>query len=187
MSPAQRRLTRAAPHPAEGFTSDTVTVRGLSLHLRRRVDPAGADPAWVLLHGLAVSHRYLMPTAAALPGSVFVPDLPGFGLSGQTPRVLTTEQHAEVVAAWMDATGLTGVERARQLVRLPDRRRTRDPPPGPGRVAHPGRPDRRSRRADRRGPAPPVGARPAQRGPAAGADDRSPTSATPGRAACCGP
>jgi pimeloyl-ACP methyl ester carboxylesterase len=62
----------------------------------------------VLLHGLAVSHRYLMPTAAALPGSVFVPDLPGFGLSGRTPRVLTAEQHAAVVAAWMDATGLTG-------------------------------------------------------------------------------
>jgi pimeloyl-ACP methyl ester carboxylesterase len=43
-----------------------------------------------------------MPTAAALPGSVFVPDLPGFGLSGKPARILTVEQHADVVAAWMD-------------------------------------------------------------------------------------
>ncbi|MBG0567356.1 alpha/beta fold hydrolase [Actinoplanes aureus] len=108
MSPAQRRLTRAAPGPAEGFTSATATVRGADLHVRQRVDSNAAAPIWVLLHGLAVSHRYLMPTAAALPGSVFVPDLPGFGLSGTPARVLTTEQHAEVVAAWMDAVGLAG-------------------------------------------------------------------------------
>ncbi|MEU4240510.1 alpha/beta fold hydrolase [Actinoplanes sp. NPDC026619] len=110
MSPAQRRLTRAAPNPAEGFTSETATVCDLPLHIRQRTDPDGAAPTWLLLHGLAVSHRYLMPTAAALPGSVFVPDLPGFGLSGKPESVLTTEQHAETVAAWMDTSGLAAVE-----------------------------------------------------------------------------
>ncbi len=108
MSPAQRRLTRAAPRAADGFTSTTATVRGLRLHVRRRIGTGGAAPVWVLLHGLAVSHRYLMPTAAALPGSVFVPDLPGFGLSGKPAAVLTTEQHAAVVATWMDQAGLRG-------------------------------------------------------------------------------
>ncbi|GAA2475436.1 hypothetical protein Ahu01nite_052850 [Winogradskya humida] len=107
MSPAEERLTRAAPRPAEGFTSETVTARGLRLHIRRRGVPATTEPAWVLLHGLAVSHRYLMPTAAALPGAVFVPDLPGFGLSEKTPRVLTTGQHADVLAAWMGTAGIT--------------------------------------------------------------------------------
>jgi len=109
MSPAQRRMTRAAPGPADGFISATATASGLRLHIRQRVDPDTAAPAWLLLHGLAVSHRYLMPTAAALPGSVFVPDLPGFGLSGKPGHVLTTEQHAEIVAVWMDATHLGDV------------------------------------------------------------------------------
>jgi pimeloyl-ACP methyl ester carboxylesterase len=105
MSRAQRRLTRAAPRPAHGFSSTTATVRGLRLHIRRRAEPAPAA-TWVLLHGLAVSHRYLMPTAAALPGSVFVPDLPGFGRSAKPAAVLTAEQHADVVAAWMDTEHL---------------------------------------------------------------------------------
>jgi pimeloyl-ACP methyl ester carboxylesterase len=105
MSPAQRHLTRAAPRPADGFTSTTATAHGLRLHIRRRASPHPAA-TWVLLHGLAVSHRYLMPTAAALPGSVFVPDLPGFGRSEKPAAVLTTEQHADVMAAWMDAADL---------------------------------------------------------------------------------
>jgi pimeloyl-ACP methyl ester carboxylesterase len=82
-----------------------VTARGLRLHIRHRIGSRGTG-TWVLLHGLAVSHRYLMPTAAALPGSVFVPDLPGFGHSAKPRTVLTAEQHAEVVAAWMDKAGV---------------------------------------------------------------------------------
>src|SRR5689334_24164514 len=109
MSSAERRMTRAAPAPANGFVSEMPTVRGLALHVRQRVTSGGAQPAWLLLHGLAVSHRYLMPTAAALPGSVYVPDLPGFGFSGTPSAVLTAEQHAQTVAAWMDATGLSGL------------------------------------------------------------------------------
>ncbi|MFI5889848.1 alpha/beta fold hydrolase [Actinoplanes sp. NPDC051513] len=109
MSPAQRHMTRAAPSTSEGFTSATATVRGLHLHVRQRLDPAATAPVWLLLHGLAVTHRYLMPTATALPGSVYVPDLPGFGLSGKPVRVLTAEQHAEVIATWMDAADLGGV------------------------------------------------------------------------------
>ncbi len=106
MSPAQRRLTRAAPVAADGFVSILTTVDGLRLHIRQRIDPAEQAPAWLLLHGLAVSHRYLMPTAAALPGSVYVPDLPGFGFSGDPAEALTAEQHADFVAAWMDEVHL---------------------------------------------------------------------------------
>jgi pimeloyl-ACP methyl ester carboxylesterase len=95
MSAAQRRLVHAAPRPEQGFVSRRVRVRN------------GAALPWVLLHGLAVSHRYLMPTAAALPGQVHVPDLPGFGLSARPPAVLDTEEHAAVVARWMDQDGLS--------------------------------------------------------------------------------
>jgi pimeloyl-ACP methyl ester carboxylesterase len=106
MSPEQRRLTHAAPHPAQGFTSRRVAVAGLRLHVRSRAGRPAGRP-WILLHGLAVSHRYLMPTAAALPdGPVHVPDLPGFGLSGKPRRVYDAAEHALVIAAWMDAEGI---------------------------------------------------------------------------------
>lgn len=72
------------------------------------VSPGDAGPPWVLLHGLAVSHRYLMPTAAALTGPVYVPDLAGFGLSQKPRRVYGPAEHAAVIAAWMDAEGLSG-------------------------------------------------------------------------------
>ncbi|WP_157239069.1 alpha/beta fold hydrolase [Catenuloplanes japonicus] len=62
----------------------------------------------MLLHGLAVSHRYLMPTAEALGGGVHVPDLPGFGRSRGPRRAFGAGEHAEVIAAWMDAEGLRG-------------------------------------------------------------------------------
>ena len=107
MSPAQRHLTRAAPDTAQGFVSRWATVGGLRLHVRSRFADAGVP--WVLLHGLAVSHRYLMPTAAALTGGpVHVPDLPGFGLSGKPRQVHDVAQHCAAVAAWMDADGITG-------------------------------------------------------------------------------
>ena len=79
---------------------------GLRLHARSR--DTGTGRPWVLLHGLAVSHRYLMPTAAALTdGPVHVPDLPGFGLSGKPRQVYDVEHHCAAVAGWMDAERLT--------------------------------------------------------------------------------
>lgn len=104
MSPAELISALAAPAPAAGFTSRFTTVGGLRLHVRAREESSG--PTWVLLHGLAVSHRYLMPTAAALPGSVYVPDLAGFGLSEHPRRAYDTFMHAAMVAAWMDAERL---------------------------------------------------------------------------------
>ena len=109
MSPAERRLTHAAPKPMAEFVSRRVPAAGLRLHVRTRIRPGDAGPPWVLLHGLAVSHRYLMPTAAALTsGPVYVPDLAGFGLSQKPRRVYDPAGHATVVAAWMDAEGMTG-------------------------------------------------------------------------------
>jgi pimeloyl-ACP methyl ester carboxylesterase len=107
MSPTQRHLARAAPRTAQGFVSRWTAVGGLRMHARSRAATTGRP--WVLLHGLAVSHRYLMPTAAALTGGpVHVPDLPGFGLSGKPRLVLSVEQHCAAVAAWMDAEHVTG-------------------------------------------------------------------------------
>jgi len=77
------------------------------LHIRQRSSRyRGATPC-VLLHGLAVSHRYLMPTARAhRDRPVYLPDLPGFGLSSKPANVLDVTGHARVLAAWLDAASL---------------------------------------------------------------------------------
>jgi pimeloyl-ACP methyl ester carboxylesterase len=57
----------------------------------------------LLVHGLAVSHRYLMPTARQLSTRrVLVPDLPGFGLSTKPPRIYPVDAHAQVLARWLE-------------------------------------------------------------------------------------
>jgi pimeloyl-ACP methyl ester carboxylesterase len=62
----------------------------------------------VLVHGLGLSHRYMMPTAKRLATdfAVYVPDLPGFGDSGHPKALLELSQLAEALLAWMDAAGL---------------------------------------------------------------------------------
>lgn len=69
--------------------------------------PAGA-PAVVLVHGLGVSSRYMMPTAQRLSAHapVFAPDLPGFGLSSKPRCALNVPELADALAAWMKESGL---------------------------------------------------------------------------------
>ena len=62
----------------------------------------------VLVHGLVVSSRYMVPTAERLAPyrRVFAPDLPGFGRSENPPRVLDVPGLSDVLAAWMGEVGL---------------------------------------------------------------------------------
>jgi pimeloyl-ACP methyl ester carboxylesterase len=103
------RFCLAAPAPARGWVSRWTTVGGRRVHERvRETAPAGGLPV-LLLHGLAVSHRYLMPTADALADRhpVVVPDLPGFGLSAKPPGALDVREHAAHLSAWLDTRGLS--------------------------------------------------------------------------------
>jgi pimeloyl-ACP methyl ester carboxylesterase len=102
------RLATSAPHTAWGFQSRWRTVRGVKTHDRASLASPNATPPLVLVHGLAVSHRYLMPLAAKLAGHhpVHVIDLPGFGLSSDPGRVLNVAEHADHLADWLEATGL---------------------------------------------------------------------------------
>ena len=72
------------------------------------VTPRRPSPAVVLVHGLGVSHRYFVPTAARLVREVptYVPDLPGYGLSTKPPQALGIGGLADALAAWMDAARL---------------------------------------------------------------------------------
>jgi pimeloyl-ACP methyl ester carboxylesterase len=83
-------------------------VDGVRIHARVATTQQGARPPMVLVHGLAVSHRYLMPTAQFLAAhhDVYVVDLPGFGLSRDPGPALDVPEHAAALAGWLDANRL---------------------------------------------------------------------------------
>lgn len=62
----------------------------------------------VLVHGLAVSSRYMIPTARLLASHcrVYIPDLPGYGRSGKPAHTLSIVELSDALADWMDAIGL---------------------------------------------------------------------------------
>jgi len=88
------------------FRGRWTDVRGLRIHDQAR--DGGPEMPVVFLHGLAVSHRYLMPTARALPHRhpVVVPDMPGFGHSDKPRRPLGLPELADALAAWIEAAGI---------------------------------------------------------------------------------
>jgi 2-hydroxy-6-oxonona-2,4-dienedioate hydrolase len=96
---------------AEGFAHDWRDVGVVRMHARVSTTTVGRDaPAIVLVHGIGVSGRYLLPTAVRLAtmNRVYVPDLPGFGLSSKPARILDVAGLADALAAWMRAIELPG-------------------------------------------------------------------------------
>ena len=91
------------------FQSTWIDVNGLQVHTVVSTDPVlpGA-PTVGLVHGLGLSHRYMVPIAARLAPvyRVYIPDLPGFGDRGKPSRVLDVPGLADALAAWMRTVGL---------------------------------------------------------------------------------
>lgn len=84
-------------------------VDGRIIHARVSVDSVPDDRLPVILvHGLGMSSRYMVPLARHLGPhlKVYAPDLPGFGLSDKPRHVLTVRELADALAAWMQALGL---------------------------------------------------------------------------------
>jgi pimeloyl-ACP methyl ester carboxylesterase len=80
------------------------------MHALVSAEPVPSDrPAVVLVHGLGVSSRYMIPIAEhlALDFPVYAPDLPGFGRSDKPPHALTIRELADALAAWVDAAELS--------------------------------------------------------------------------------
>jgi 2-hydroxy-6-oxonona-2,4-dienedioate hydrolase len=88
--------------------SQWTLVNGLPMFARVSNTRSGAPPV-VLVHGLGVSGRYLLPTATRLMPyyPVFVPDLPGVGRSGKPPQALDVPQLTDALAEWMTTLKLT--------------------------------------------------------------------------------
>lgn len=89
---------------SELFRREWIDVEGLAMHT---VISTAADtlPPVVLVHGLALSGRYMLPTAESLAEAhrVYVPDFPGFGDSDKPDRVLNVPRLADALEAWMNA------------------------------------------------------------------------------------
>ena len=65
----------------------------------------------VLVHGLGLSGRYMLPVAGQLARRypVYLPDLPGFGNSAKPARALDVPGLAEALAEWIRAVRLPPV------------------------------------------------------------------------------
>ena len=83
-------------------------VDGVRMHARVSEGRTPGGPPVVLVHGLVVSGRYMVPLLEELARShaVYAPDLPGFGRSEGSARMLDVVDLADALAAWMRALGL---------------------------------------------------------------------------------
>lgn len=81
---------------------------GWRLHVRVADQAPAGSASVVLVHGLGVSSRYMVPTIRELAADcrVFAPDLPGYGRSPGPRDALTIPLLADVLHAWMTAAGL---------------------------------------------------------------------------------
>lgn len=77
-------------------------------HIPREQPAVAGRPNIIMVHGLAVSSRYMLPTAVELASSycVYVPDLPGYGKSEKPEQYQDLDEMADTLAAWMTALTL---------------------------------------------------------------------------------
>lgn len=94
---------------APGTLRSTFTqVSGLRMHALVSDAAPPPSPAIVLVHGSGLSGQYMIPTARELTRDfrVYVPDIPGYGDSGDPGAILNVPQMVDWIAAWMSAIGL---------------------------------------------------------------------------------
>ncbi|HEX2252239.1 MAG TPA: alpha/beta hydrolase [Thermoanaerobaculia bacterium] len=102
---ARARLRAALRHP--GFASGSLEIDGCRIHHRVSAATLEDGPTYVLVHGLIVSGRYMMPLALCLAGHgrVLVPDLPGFGGSEKPQPPPQVPELARRLAGYLGAVG----------------------------------------------------------------------------------
>lgn len=89
--------------------SQYTRVNGLSMFARVFAEDLPQDaPVVILVHGLVLASRYMIPTAELLASKyrVYVPDFPGYGDSDKPDEVLELPELADVLREWMDAVGI---------------------------------------------------------------------------------
>jgi pimeloyl-ACP methyl ester carboxylesterase len=94
---------------SESLESRWVNVGDQLFHYRATVNPSNRNlPPVILVHGLGVSSRYMIPTAKRLAPhrTIYAPDLPGFGLSSKRSHPLNIAELSDALACWMEAIGI---------------------------------------------------------------------------------
>ena len=97
------------PASEEQLHSFWATIDGLRAHARISTDASRAGLASiVMVHGLSVSSRYMVPTARLLARhrQVYAPDLPGFGKSDHPDTVLDIAGLADALEHWLRLLGI---------------------------------------------------------------------------------
>ena len=91
----------------DGWVSQQVVVDGVRVHVRRTETHGDGVPI-VHVHGFGISRRYLMPTAQLLAArsAQYVPDLPGYGRSGDPSAPLAIPELAHALIGTVDRLGL---------------------------------------------------------------------------------
>ena len=96
----------------ESLESRWINIGDQLLHYKAPVNPSNRNlPPVILVPGLGVSSRYMMPTAVRLAThrTVYAPDLPGFGRSSKPSRALNITEMADTLARLME---LLAIDRA---------------------------------------------------------------------------
>jgi 2-hydroxy-6-oxonona-2,4-dienedioate hydrolase len=103
---AQAVAATAARAQPSAIVTRRVRIDGLWMFDRHLVGPSRLPV--ILVHGLGLSGRYMLPTAELLARHfpVYLPDLPGFGDSDKPNRALDVPELADALAAWLRAVGL---------------------------------------------------------------------------------
>jgi pimeloyl-ACP methyl ester carboxylesterase len=85
-------------------TGEWTEAAGERIFARRLEGPAGASDV-VLVHGLVVSGRYMLPLAVHLAAqrTAHVPDLPGIGRSRSAPMDAGIAALADALVGWLHA------------------------------------------------------------------------------------
>jgi len=94
------------PRLPAGFQHRWTDIGGIRIHAIATID--GARPTVVLVPGIGLSHRVMLPLAELLAPHLAVraPDPPGFVRSDKPRRPLELPELADALAAWIDAAGL---------------------------------------------------------------------------------
>ena len=99
-----------SPRKRRGPERTLTVVDGGRMHARLSGGGAAGGQPVVLVHGLVVSGRYMVPLLEEMGRShaVYAPDLPGFGRSEGPALAPDVVGLADALAAWMRAAGLGG-------------------------------------------------------------------------------
>jgi pimeloyl-ACP methyl ester carboxylesterase len=109
--PGHSRTSKPEENTIGALRTRTLTVTGHSFRVTSR--SANGSPAtstaFVLIHGIGMSHRYLDRLADRLGGAgdTHSFDLPGFGGTAKPSRVLSVEDHAQLLAEALDRIGVS--------------------------------------------------------------------------------